>query len=55
MLVDADQCPVCKTSTTEHWSGYLGIIDPDKSEVAKKVSERLGIKILKAKYALNVR
>lgn len=55
MIVDADQCPVCKTHTTEHWSGYLGIVDPDKSEIAKKIAERMEIKVLKAKYALNVR
>lgn len=55
MLVDADMCPVCKAPTTEYWSGYLGIVDPDKSEIAKKIGERMEIKVLKAKYALNVR
>jgi len=49
-IVDEDICPVCKEPTTQYWSGYLAIIDPEKSEIAKK----MGIK-LPGEYALKIR
>jgi DNA-directed RNA polymerase subunit E" len=44
-------CPLCGgTALTERWSGVLLIIDPEKSEVAKK----LGIKV-PGKYAAKLK
>jgi DNA-directed RNA polymerase subunit E" len=50
MVINEEVCPVCKTPTSQYWSGYLGITDPEKSKIAK----RLGIKI-PSEYALKVR
>jgi len=52
---DVKRCPVCKIPTSETHSGFLGIINPEKSEVAKKVEERSKVRVLSGKYALNVR
>lgn len=50
-LVSGQVCQVCNsTSLTSDWSGYVVIINPEKSQIAKK----LGIKIA-GKYALKVR
>lgn len=48
-LTEREHCPVCNSPTTKHWSGYLGIIDPEKSAIAK----RLEIKI-PGEYAVKV-
>jgi DNA-directed RNA polymerase subunit E" len=38
-IVEKDVCPTCKTSDfTEDWSGYVVIIDPSNSEIAKKLN-----------------
>jgi len=52
---DVKRCPVCKIPTSETHSGFLGIINPEKSEVAKKLEERSKVRVLSGKYALNVR
>lgn len=49
-VTDEEICPVCKVSTTQYWSGYIGILNPVKSEIA----QRMGIKI-PGQYALKVR
>ena len=50
-LVSGQVCEACNsTSFTSDWSGYVVIIDPLKSKIAKK----LGVK-LPGKYALKVR
>ena len=49
-LTEKETCPVCETPTTQYWSGYLGILDPDKSEVAKKMDIKVA-----GEYALKVR
>jgi len=41
MLTKKENCPVCRTQTTKHWSGYLGVIDPEKSNIAKKMNIHL--------------
>lgn len=44
-------CPNCKSSDlSDDWSGLLIVINPETSEIAKK----LGIKVA-GKYALHVR
>lgn len=36
-ITTAEECPECKTSTTQYWTGYLGVISPEKSEIAKRM------------------
>lgn len=50
-VVEDETCVVCGTSNlSEDWAGYLVIIDPEHSDVAKKMN----IKI-QGRYALKVR
>jgi DNA-directed RNA polymerase subunit E" len=50
-IVEGLVCPICGSSAlSKDWSGYVFIIDPQRSTVAKK----LGI-TLPGKYALKVR
>ncbi|APH38191.1 MULTISPECIES: transcription elongation factor subunit Spt4 [Methanohalophilus] len=50
-LVAGQECPVCGTTNLSNdWSGLLVIVDPEKSEIAKKI----GVTI-PDKYALKVR
>ncbi len=50
MLTDKNVCPFCNSHTSEHWQGYVVIINPLKSRIAQK----MGIK-MPGKYALKVR
>ena len=37
-IVKENFCPVCKDSQlTSNWKGYVMIIDPENSEIAKKL------------------
>ena len=49
-LTKEELCSICKVPTSQYCSGYIGVIDPEKSEIAK----RLGIKI-PGEYAVKVR
>ncbi len=50
-IVKGPVCQACNSTTlTSDWSGYVVIIDPEKSRIAK----RLGVKLAGA-YALKVR
>ncbi|MEN6610391.1 MAG: transcription elongation factor subunit Spt4 [Methanoregulaceae archaeon] len=50
-VVDGESCAVCGSSNVStDWSGYLVIIDPAHSEVAKKMNIDLP-----GRYALKVR
>ncbi|MBN1167390.1 MAG: DNA-directed RNA polymerase, subunit E'' [Methanospirillaceae archaeon] len=50
-VVDGEACSVCGTANlTTDWAGYLIIIDPDRSDVAKRMNI-----ILPGRYALKVR
>jgi DNA-directed RNA polymerase subunit E" len=49
-IMEEETCPVCRVTTSQYWSGYLCVIDPEKSEVAK----RMGLKI-PGEYAMKVR
>jgi DNA-directed RNA polymerase subunit E" len=50
LFVEGSQCPICKNSNfTETWKGRIAIMDPVKSEIAKK----LGI-THKGEYAIKV-
>ena len=49
-LVTGEECPVCRSSKlAENWKGKIIILNPDKSELAKK----LGIKD-PGEYALRI-
>lgn len=37
-LTELEACPNCKTAATQYWSGYVGVINPEKSEIAKKLN-----------------
>lgn len=50
-IVEGQVCPVCGNNTlTEDWTGYVVIIDPENSEIAKKMKVETP-----GKYALKVR
>ncbi|AJF60391.1 MAG: transcription elongation factor Spt4/RpoE2, zinc finger protein, DNA-directed RNA polymerase subunit E' [archaeon GW2011_AR10] len=50
VLESGDKCPVCgSTAFTTFWRGYVIIIDPEKSDIAKK----MGI-TSRGKYALRL-
>jgi DNA-directed RNA polymerase subunit E" len=49
--VDGDVCPVCKsTSLSDDWSGYVIVLDPKDSKIAKRLNINQP-----GKYALKVR
>ena len=51
MFIDGDECPICrKKQFTTNWQGRLCILDPKKSEIAKKI----GIAV-KGEYAIKIR
>jgi DNA-directed RNA polymerase subunit E" len=50
-VVEGETCVICGTSNlSEDWAGYLVIIDPEHSEIAKKMNITLP-----GRYALKVR
>lgn len=50
-VVEADACVICGTSNlSEDWAGYLVIIDPEHSDIAKKMNITMP-----GRYALKVR
>lgn len=50
-VVEGESCPVCGTTNlTTDWAGYLVIIDPEHSDIAKKMNIKLP-----GRYALKVR
>jgi len=50
-ITGGNTCPVCKgASLSEDWSGYIVVLDPENSEIAKR------LRITQpGKYALRVR
>lgn len=49
-ITEEENCPVCNSPTTQYFSGYVAVLDPDKSQIAKE----LDIKT-QGQYALKVR
>ena len=50
-VVEGESCVVCGTSNlSEDWAGYVVIIDPERSEIAKKMNVTMA-----GRYALKVR
>ena len=51
IFVDGSECPICKGSNlSTNWQGRISILDPDKSDIAKKI----GIAV-KGEYAIKVK
>ncbi len=50
-VVEGESCVICGTSNlSEDWAGYLVIIDPEHSDIAKKMNITMP-----GRYALKVR
>ncbi|OYT27750.1 MAG: DNA-directed RNA polymerase subunit E'' [Candidatus Altiarchaeales archaeon ex4484_96] len=49
-IAEEDVCPVCGAHTSQYWSGYLAVVDPDNSQIAAKMSIKTP-----GEYALKVR
>ncbi|ABN58166.1 MULTISPECIES: transcription elongation factor subunit Spt4 [Methanoculleus] len=50
-VVEGESCVICGTSNlSEDWAGYVVIIDPEHSEIAKKMNITMA-----GRYALKVR
>jgi DNA-directed RNA polymerase subunit E" len=43
-------CSYCGDPTSEHWQGYLVVVDPARSKIAEQMKLKM-----KGKYALKVR
>lgn len=50
IIVNDDTCPNCNTPTTQYWTGYFGVLNTEKSEIAKRIDIKVG-----GQYALKVR
>lgn len=51
MVESGTTCPICKgTQLIDNWKGKVIILDPEKSEIAKKLSVKQ-----KGTYALKIR
>ena len=50
ILSNRSTCSYCDEQTSEHWHGYLLVVDPNKSQIAEKMKLKLP-----GKYALKVR
>jgi len=48
--MEEETCSLCNSPTTQYWSGYLAVIDPEKSEIAKRMEIKTP-----GQYALKVR
>jgi len=50
-IVEGKTCPACKGSSfSDDWTGYVVVVDPENSEIAKKLNITQP-----GKYALRVR
>ena len=47
---EADRCPMCGGEMSNEWQGYIHVINPERSEIARHI----GIKV-PGRYALRVR
>ena len=47
---DSNKCPRCGGETSREWQGYLVVIDPEKSEIARKMGIHAS-----GRYALRVK
>ncbi|RAP50121.1 MAG: DNA-directed RNA polymerase subunit E'' [Methanosphaera sp. rholeuAM74] len=45
-----EQCPLCQTKTSEHWTGLIVVVNPDDSDLARELNITTP-----GRYALKVR
>ena len=49
-IMEDDRCSICNVSTSKNWSGFLIVVDPENSDIAKELNITLP-----GEYALRVR
>ncbi|HUV25140.1 MAG TPA: transcription elongation factor subunit Spt4 [Methanomassiliicoccales archaeon] len=49
-ITEEDNCPLCNNVTSKDWTGYVIIVDHNKSEIAKRMDIHVN-----GKFALRVR
>lgn len=49
-LMDNDRCAICNIPSSKNWSGFLIVVNPEKSGIAKELKISLP-----GEYALRVR
>ncbi|MCI4368904.1 MAG: DNA-directed RNA polymerase, subunit E'' [Thermoplasmata archaeon] len=49
-ITEGPKCPRCGGETSREWQGYLVVIDPEKSEIARKMGIHAN-----GRYALRVK
>ncbi|HEC76670.1 MAG TPA: DNA-directed RNA polymerase, subunit E'' [Thermoplasmatales archaeon] len=50
ILTNRNTCPYCGEPTSDHWHGYLIVLNPSESKIAEKMKIKMP-----GKYALKVR
>ena len=51
IFVEGSECPICKgTQFSTNWQGRLYMVDPNKSQIAKKIDIKA-----KGEYAIKVK
>ncbi len=48
--MEEDRCAICNISSSKNWSGFLIVVDPERSDIAKELHITLP-----GEYALRVR
>jgi DNA-directed RNA polymerase subunit E" len=48
--MEEEKCAICNLATSKNWSGFLIVVDPENSEIAKELQIHLT-----GEYALRVR
>jgi len=49
-IMEDEKCKICNLATSKNWSGFLIVVDPENSEIAKELQI-----LLPGEYALRVR
>ncbi len=50
-ITTENKCPICgSTDLTENWSGFIIVVDPEKSELAKVMEVKMP-----GKYAVRIK
>lgn len=49
-ITDQNKCPRCSGEVSREWQGYLLVMDPEKSEIARKMGIHAS-----GRYALRVK
>ncbi|WP_423792030.1 transcription elongation factor subunit Spt4 [Methanocaldococcus indicus] len=49
-LTNEEECPICGAPTSDNWTGLIIVLNPEKSEIAKKAKISI-----KGSYAITVK